>query len=152
MYLAMKISIYGNIYLLIRWCPFLYYVTTVGSLGKKRKISSLGVEKRVLLLDGNVPFHLIESQIRHASGIGSALMKLIYLIKCEIMSICVCILSQEDLTAILYLYDLYKVDRIYTYVEKESHQSLSTCQVEEKETCLSTWMLSMLANLGMIRI
>lgn len=50
-------------------------------------------KKRVLLLDGNVPLHLFESQIRHASGIGSTLMKLIYLIKCEVISICAHILS-----------------------------------------------------------
>lgn len=41
----------------------------------------IGGEKRFLLLDVNVPFHLFESLIRHASGIGSASVKLILLDK-----------------------------------------------------------------------
>lgn len=41
----------------------------------------IGGEKRVLLLDGNVFFHLFEGQIKHTSRIGFAPMKLIYSIK-----------------------------------------------------------------------
>lgn len=92
----------------------------------KRKVpSSLGGKKWVFLLDGGIPFHLFEGQIRLASVIGSMSMKLIYSIKCDAMSICACILSQEDLTVMLYLYDLYKANRICVYVEKEPHQTLS---------------------------
>lgn len=52
------------------------------------------------------------------------------------MSIGARIVSQEDLTAMLHLYDLYKVGRICIYVEKQPHQTLSPYQVEVKEICL----------------
>lgn len=96
----------------------------------------IGGEKRVLLLDKDVPFHRFEEQVRLASGMGSAPMRLFYSTKCEAMSICARILSQQDLTAMLYLYDLYKLDKICIYVEEESHQTRSLCNVEVKETCL----------------
>lgn len=60
---------------------------------EKEDLVFIGGEKRVLLLDTNVPFHLFEIQIKHASGIGYGPMKLIYSIKCEAMPICAHILS-----------------------------------------------------------
>lgn len=63
-------------------------------------------------------------------------MKLIYFIKCQTTSICPHILSQKDLTTMLYLCDLYKVGRICIYLEMEPYQTLSFYQVKAKETCL----------------
>lgn len=73
----------------------------------------IGSEKRVLILDGTVLFYLLKSQIRHASDIRSVPMNLIYSIKCEVMSICASILSQEDLIVIIFMICTKSVGFVY---------------------------------------
>lgn len=68
------------------------------------------------------------------------------------MEICARILSQENLTVMLYLYDLYKVDRVCVYVETEPHQTLSPCQVEVKETCLPNLNVEYAGQIGTILV
>lgn len=53
------------------------------------------------------------------------------------MSIYVHVLLQEDLTVMLYLYDLYKVSIICVYVEKSHCQTLKPTLFKAKKRCLS---------------
>lgn len=96
----------------------------------------IGGEKRVLLVDGDVPFDLFESQIRRASSSGFSPIKIIYFLKCEANLDCAQVLLQEDLTVMSYLYNLYKVGRTCIYVDKGPYQTLSPSRVEAKERYL----------------
>lgn len=59
------------------------------------------VERRVVLVDGDVSFDKFESQIRRVSGSGSFPIRIIYFLKCEAMSIYANVLAQEELIAML---------------------------------------------------
>lgn len=70
-------------------------------------MESLGVKMKILFILGvrgglsrvdDVPLDQFESQRRRINGSGSFLIKIIYSLKCEVMSICTYILIQEGLT------------------------------------------------------
>lgn len=68
---------------------------------------------RVVLVDADIPLDLFESQIRHFSGSGISLLKIIYFLKLW-ANVDLCLrTSQEGLIVMLCRYDPYNVDRIY---------------------------------------
>lgn len=80
--------------------------------GEILRSGEVGGERRIVLVDVDVPFDLFEIQIKCATSNGSSLVKIFYFLKYEAMSIFAHVFSHEYLTVMLYLFVLYKVDRI----------------------------------------
>lgn len=78
-----------------------------------------------------------ESQIRRASECETSPIKIMYLFKYEAMSVWIDVLAQEDLSAILYLHNIYNVGRISIYVIKTHSETLSPAIVETQDHYVS---------------
>lgn len=68
------------------------------------------------------------------------------------MSICANLAAKEDLIVLLYLHDIYNIDRISVYVIKSSSQTSSPLFVETQKGCVPNMNKSILTMKAMIRI
>lgn len=103
------------------------------TLEVRRKIPHVGSLRKVMLIHRDVKFNEFESQIRRASECETSPIKIMYLFKYEAMSVWIDVLAQEDLSAILYLHNIYNVGKISIYVIKTHSETLSPAIVETQD-------------------
>lgn len=132
------------LYCSCRWGLISYYATLMGFLAQMDDHVYIGSDKRVFLdgdkpIDGEVTFDLSEDQIDVLVKVELPLLR-----SCTLEMTCGFVLML--LLSMLYLHNLYNIDRISIYAIKVTGQTTSSVHVQIPERVFSSSTRSILAN------